>query len=273
MVAQPLSSARRVDYDRIAPTYDRRFAADRQEPIALALRALAGELGAGGTGRPARVLEVGCGTGRWLADLEPVTYQLYGLDLSTGMLQRAHGRSDGLFLVRGQAERLAFANAAFDLVYCVNALHHFDRPRAFVAEARRLLRPGGRLAVIGMDPRCYRGRWYAYRYFAGVLEADLRRFPSWGTVLDWMVAEGFVGVECRLVQRIVAPKVGRAVLDDPFLRKDACSQFVLLSERAYAAGLGHIEIALAEAEAAGEEIVFPVDLCLSMLTGQVPERG
>lgn len=261
--------AKCVDYDRVAPTYDQRFAADSQEPIAAALLALARDLGA------ERILEVGCGTGRWLADLEPVTGQLYGLDLSTGMLRQARKRNGRLHWVRGRAGQLAFPGAAFDLIYCVNAIHHFDRPRAFVAESRRSLRPGGKLAIVGMDPRQQRDRWYVYRYFEGVWETDLRRFPSWGTILDWMVAEGFEAVTCREVQRIVGHKIGQKLLDDPFLRKDACSQLTLLSEQAYAAGLRRIETALAQAEAAGQVLVFPVDLSLALLTGQVQgeERG
>ncbi len=61
-------------------------------------------------------------------------------------------------------------------------------------------------------------------------------------------------------------RAGRAVLADPFLRQDAVSQLALLSAEAYAAGLRRIEGALAEAEEAGEVLVFPDDLSLAMLT-------
>jgi SAM-dependent methyltransferase len=162
---------------------------------------------------------------------------------------------------------LAFAGAAFDLIYCVNAIHHFDRPRAFIHEACRTLRPGGTLAVIGMDPREQRDTWYIYDYFEGIYETDLRRFPSWGTVMDWMVKEGLVDVGCRIVERFASDLIGRAVLSHPFLRKESCSQLALLSDEAYAAGLRHIEAALIKAEAAGKEIVFPDDVSLAMISG------
>jgi SAM-dependent methyltransferase len=265
---------KRVDYDRIAPTYNQRFSDDDRQPAgdsrsgtAQALLGLVRDLEAA-RGRAPRVLEVGCGTGKWLADLQATGSSLFGLDRSMGMLRQGQRRAPPLDLVRGRAEQLPFPAASFDLVYCVNAIHHFDRPRAFIAEACRLLRPGGRLAVIGMDPHGRREKWYVYRYFEGVYETDLRRFPSWADVAGWMSAEG-LAVECRVVDRIWSPKRGRAVLDDPFIRQESCSQLALLSRAAYQAGLRRIETALDEAEAAGETLVFPVDTPLAMIGGEL----
>ena len=258
-------SDRRVDYDQIAPSYNRRYAANSLAQVTDTLLALTQEVVA------ERILEVGCGTGRWLADLTNEHRQLWGLDASVGMLRQARQRPIRLDLVRGTASRIAFPDAAFDLVFCVNAIHHFDDPAAFVSEAHRLLRPGGALAVIGSNPHDRRGAWYAYDYFEGTLETDLRRFPSWGTALDWMVTEGFEPVEWRLVQRIVDHKTGRDVLSDPFLQKNACSQLALLSDEAYAAGLRRIKAALEETAAAGETIVFPAEIHLGALIGRLPD--
>lgn len=260
----------RVDYDRIAPGYNRRFAANDTRGVAVALRSLVREL-AGERARnrePLSILEVGCGTGHWLAGLEG-GHRLRGLDLSAGMLSQARQRPIRLDLVRGRAGRLPFAGGTFDLVYCVNAIHHFDDRPAFVAEARRLLRTGGALAVAGMDPRRARAGWYVYDYFPGTYEADLARFPSWGTVADWMIAAGFTGFSWRTVETIYDAKVGRAVLRDPFLGKDATSQLTLLDDEAYAAGLERIERALAAAEEAGQTLTFPTDLMLDMLVGRL----
>ncbi|MBN1660369.1 MAG: class I SAM-dependent methyltransferase [Anaerolineae bacterium] len=256
-----------VDYDRVAPSYDRRHADGGLQGPARALEALAREGSAG------LVLEVGCGTGHWLAGLHAAlpapSGPFYGLDLSAGMLAGAQARGAPLRLVRGSAARLPFPAASFDLVYCVNAIHHFDAPATFVAEARRLLRPGGALAVIGTDPRRISDRWYVYDYFEGTYETDLARFPSWGTVVDWMAAAGFQSIDWRVVERIVDIKAGRAVLNDPFLRKEATSQLTLLSDEAYAAGLQRMKDAIAAAEATGREVTFATDLLLAMITGRV----
>jgi SAM-dependent methyltransferase len=252
----------RVDYDEIAPTYNMRFGANDLGEIASALLAIARDLKAGS------ILEAGCGTARWLAALRPLTPRLFGLDLSTGMLTRARQRDSQLFLSQGKAEQLPFPDNSFDLVYCVNALHHFARQPDFIREARRLLRPGGVLAVIGMDPRRGPEKWYIYQYFPGTYETDLARFPSWGTLMDWLVSAGFESIAWRTVVSIRHSFTGRSVLNDPFLQKSATSQLILLDDAAYAAGLARLQGTLAGAEAAGRVIDFPADINIDMLVGK-----
>jgi len=253
----------RVNYDQIAPTYDQRYTVSQFAGIAAALCALVRDVGA------ERVLEVGCGTGRWLTELQPIARQVYGMDLSLGMLLQARQRSQSLSLICGHASRLPFPDAGFDLVFCVNAFHHFPQPRLFIGEARRLLRPGGALAIMGMDPHAGRDRWYLYDYFVGTRDADLRRFSSSGTILDWMVTAGFERVEWRVVEHIMGQHVGRAVLEDPILQKHGTSQLALLTDEAYAAGMAGIAAALSEAAGTARTVVFPVDISLTMVTGRV----
>lgn len=252
-----------VNYDPIAPTYDRRYVINTLPGIAATLRSLVEPY------RSARILEVGCGTGRWLTELGSIVPRVYGLDLSPGMLRQARGRQADLKLTCGRAHQLPFPDAAFHLIFCVNALHHFGQPRSLMAEARRLLGQGGTLAIIGMDPHAGRDEWYIYQYFPGTYEMDLARFPPGETIMDWMKTAGFAGVERRLAEHIFHPLVGQEVLDDYFLGKHATSQLTLLTDEAYAAGLDRIEAALRKAEPEGEGPVFPVDISLMLFTGQV----
>jgi ubiquinone/menaquinone biosynthesis C-methylase UbiE len=247
----------RVDYDSIASTYNQRFASGGQRGAVLLLTELTRDLHA------QRVLEVGCGTGHWLVELMPAGPQLYGLDLSAGMLAQAREQKAPLFLTQGTAESLPYQAGYFDLVYSVNAIHHFIRPQNYIAEAWRLLRPGGALVVVGMQPRWE--DWYVYHYFAGTYEVDLKRFPTWGSVLDWMVGAGFQPAEWKPVETIYSPKVGRKVLEDPFLEKNATSQLALLSDEAYQVGLNCMQKALDEAEASGKQLEFPVLIQLDAL--------
>ena len=258
---------KRVEYNKLAATYNQRFKKSKQEQTAAKLQSLALDLAA------QNILEVGCGTGRWLADLRQQTSFLYGLDLSDGMLNQAHHWDCCLHLLQGRAERLPFPSGKFDLVYCINAIHHFDRPDEFIYEAFRLLQPAGVCAVIGMDPHGHYQDWYVYRYFKGTYDTDLARFPSWDEVMDWMSAAGFEYSELRHVERIVDPKIGSAVLQDPFLKKETTSQLALLSQEAYTAGLDLIDTSLREAEKHGKEIIFPVDLQLMMLVGWKTEES
>ncbi len=244
-----------MNYDAVAPAYDGRYAVNSLSGVARLLGALAREVGA------RAALEVGCGTGHWLLELRPMVPTIAGLDLSAGMLRQARQRAE-LRLVRGTAAELPFPSSAFDLVYCINALHHFPRPRDFVREARRLLRPGGALLVVGMDPHAGRDRWYVYDYFDGTRATDLARFPASGSLLDWAIGAGFERATWQVVEATRSTLVGRAVLADHFLQKHGTSQLTLLSDEAYAAGLARLHAALEQAEARGETLEFVSDLWL-----------
>lgn len=252
-------SPQRINYDKIAPEYDRRYEGELQER-GKALLKLASRLQA------ERILEVGCGTGHWLASLRSTGAHLYGLDLSEGMLRQAQGRAASLFLVRGTATELPFSRDWFDLVFCVDAVHHFGEPRAFIAQVCRILRPGGALAVLGSDPR--HDRWYAYDYFDTLYATDLARFPPREALAGWMSTEGFGRAELQLVERIQNLHYGRDVLDDPFLGKNSCSQLALLSDDTYQAGLTKISNALRVAESRGETLTFCTQLIIHMLVGR-----
>lgn len=255
-----------VDYDEVAATYDQRYARGAPVGIAEALVAIATDIHA------ERVLEVGCGTGQWLAALAGGDRRVYGVDLSNRMLEKARTRAPTLALVRGHADRLAFAQRSFDLVFCVHALHHFDDPRRFVSAAHDLLRPGGVLAIIGLNPHAGRDRWYIYDYFPGTHETDLSRYPSPGTITDWMIAAGFTATGWQVAAHILDTRVGRAVWDDPILQKNGTSQLTLLSEEAYAAGRARIEATLVRAEQAQQPLMFPVDISLALVWGRVAKE-
>lgn len=189
------------------------------------------------------------------------------------MLRQARRRRASLHLVRGDSGQLPYPDAASDLVYCVDAVHHFDRPRDFISRVRRLLRPGGALSVRGSDPHGRKDSWYAYHYFEGTYETDLDHFPSRSTLVGWMTAAGFTEIGWQQVERIVDHRQGRQVLDDPFLAKDSCSQLALLTDQAYATGLSRIKRALRVAEVRRETLCFPVDICRGALVGRCGSPG
>jgi SAM-dependent methyltransferase len=136
-------AGRSLSFDRAAAFYDetrgglvrgRRFAdaiAARLEPAS-------------------RVLEVGVGTGAVALPLTEHGHTVLGADLAPAMLAKAHERL-GARVAVADAHRLPFPDAAFDAVVAVWVLHVVADRDAVVAECRRVLRPGGRLAVVPAD--------------------------------------------------------------------------------------------------------------------------
>jgi SAM-dependent methyltransferase len=254
--------AQRVNYDEIASTYDARYAGGLYREVLQAIRALVQKK------QPQSALEVGCGTGYWLSTLRDLLPRAYGLDYSLEMLRKAANRDSRGSLVRGSATALPFRSAAFDLIFCVNAVHHFERLEVFVTEARRLLKPGGTLVTIGMDPHHRRDNWCVYEYFPETRATDLARFPSSGQITDAMLQAGFDRVECGVACRISETRVGRAVLDDPELQRRGCSQMALLTDEQYAAGIARIESALQKAEGSAPA-VFHAEIAFMLQCGTV----
>jgi SAM-dependent methyltransferase len=246
---------KRVDYDQLAPTYHSRYAGPTKlEGIAKALVDLASSIQA------EVALEVGCGTGRFVEDLRKVVNQVYGCDRSTGMLGQAAGRLGPERLIAARANNLPLPPESFDLIACINAIHHFDDADAFVRDAFGLLRPGGVLALVGMDPRVVRHRYY-YEFFEGSLELDMRRYSSFGHWVDTFAQVGLDRVELRIVETPSVTFVGPEILHDPFLIKSSNSLLTLLSDDVYQAGLRRIE----EAAASGK--TFHAELPFGMITG------
>lgn len=92
------------------------------------------------------ILDLGCGKGRFSTHLRAAGAMVVGLDLSTAMLSAAV--AEGLSSVRGTARRLPFRDASFDAVIAIEVFEHLGGVGPVLEEARRVLVPGGRLAVI-----------------------------------------------------------------------------------------------------------------------------
>lgn len=104
-----------------------------------------------------RVLDVGGGTGR-AARAVSVSERIV-VDPAAGMLSQA--TQHDLTAVRADGSRLPVREESVDAVLIVDALHHIADRSAALAEAHRVIRPGGVLVVFEFDPSCVRGRLLA----------------------------------------------------------------------------------------------------------------
>lgn len=105
----------------------------------------------------AHLLDIGTGTGRMLALFGPRVARAVGIDASRDMLAYARSNLErhGLqncSVRQGDMYQLPWTDGSYDLVTIHMVLHFADRPAAAIAEAARVLKPGGRLAVIDFAP-------------------------------------------------------------------------------------------------------------------------
>ena len=153
-VRAPVSAAKRSPlsreavvraYGRYAPVYDRLFGGVL-DPGRRALAAAVVHAA------PAKLLEVGVGTGLMLARY-PAATAIVGVDLSQAMLEKAQARARALperdiRLEVMDAESLAFADDSFDCVTVPYVLSVTPDPRRLVSEVRRVCRPGGTILIL-----------------------------------------------------------------------------------------------------------------------------
>ena len=95
-----------------------------------------------------RLVDVGCGPGAMTAALAGHGARMTGIDPGTAAIAAVRERAPDCTFEAGLAERLPFADGAFDGAVILNALHHVPDPRAALDEAARVVVPEGRIVVV-----------------------------------------------------------------------------------------------------------------------------
>lgn len=204
-------------FDRLAPRYDQlnrvlSAGLDRGWRRALVRAVLAA--------RPRAVLDVATGTADLALELAAAGVpEVVGVDLSEAMLARGRDKARAanlaLQLARADAEALPFADGAFDAVVCAFGVRNFAHLDRGLAELRRVVRPGGTLAVLELstpsDPtlRLLHGLYTAHvlpRLGAALtgeaaayayLPASVAAFPDAPAFAARLAAAGAVDVQVR----------------------------------------------------------------------------
>jgi ubiquinone/menaquinone biosynthesis C-methylase UbiE/DNA-binding transcriptional ArsR family regulator len=137
----------RAYFDRVAASFGEQILPGRTwEGLVRALLRLAPR---------ARYVDIGVGDGLLTLMLAEVAETVTAVDISPQMLDQLHKRAErkgikNLVTVEGELEALPLPDASFDVAVLSQALHHAARPELALAEARRVLVPGGRLLVIDL---------------------------------------------------------------------------------------------------------------------------
>jgi len=127
-------------------------------------------------------LDLGCGSGLYFDVVAATGRTVVGLDRSADQLRIAQGRSR--HIVRGDAAALPFADGTFPAVAAMWLSTDVDDFTAVLAEAARVLAPGGRLVFYGAHP-CFNGPHTQWLDDGGILAHPTYRLAGWHREAPW----------------------------------------------------------------------------------------
>ncbi len=157
-----------------------------------------------------RVLDVACGSGAATAEAAARGAIATGVDFSPAMLAVARTAHPGIAFLQGDAEALPCADAAYDAVVANFGVHHVPRPLLALAEAFRVLRFGGRIAVSFWADPAQNTAWRllldAVRRHGDAVASDAPKpgggFGSVQQILDALRNAGFASLQAQLERRV-----------------------------------------------------------------------
>ena len=220
-------------FDALAPDYDRlRPAGEGWHELAEhTLATLAGAT---------RLLDVGCGTGRFaVLAAERLGARVWGVDASAEMLTTARARPGAgrVGWRRAEAAKLPFRDGWFDAAHAHLVLHLVDDRSAAIAELRRVLAPGGRIAIGTFAPEHFR-EFFLNPYFPSIATIDGARFPDPALLAGELGEAGFYDTAVERIGQPISAEP-QAVLER--VRGRYISTLHLLDPAEYTDGLARLE--------------------------------
>jgi SAM-dependent methyltransferase len=205
----------RAGWEKAATEYDHRFGE-------LTMQAIGPLLDAAGAAPGLRLLDVACGPGYVASAAARRGSSVVGLDFSTAMVAIARAANPELEFLEGDAEKLDLPDCSFDAVVMNFGMLHLDRPESAIAEAFRVLRPGGRYAFTVWDvPE----KAVAFGIILGAIQSHgnmnvpMPAGPSFFRFSDpeeskrTLTAQGFINVQSLQVPQFWRLASGEALLE------------------------------------------------------------
>ena len=226
----------KANYSKIASFYDKgRFLSEKNTVMWLRLIS---ELS--GAQKGCRVLDLGCGTGRFsLPMARRLGLSVTGADLSSEMLDKAK-QKDSDFIVNwvlADAGSMTFPPNSFDVVFMSHLLHHIDSPLKAIRECLRILSPSG-VVLIRYGAMNQISSDVEHTFFPEVTGIDEARTPSVVLTEGWLADAGFKDISSREITQQTY-RNGMAHLEAA--RAKSTSVLSMISEESFQIGLRRLE--------------------------------
>lgn len=193
-------------------------------------------------------LDIGCGTGNYMAALTQKGLQFTGVEPSDVMLEQAIEKYPALNFIKGTAEALPFDDELFNGVNATFTIHHWTDHLKGLQEIYRVLKPGSRLVLLSFTPEQLLNYWLC-KYFPDTMQRSSEVVPPMDSMVELFQQAGFQNIETEkyFVHEgltdlfLYANKYRPESYLDPEIRKGASSFTVYADEEEVAKGLAQLE--------------------------------
>lgn len=227
---------KKADYDKIALFYDQgRTISDQNIDLWLDLIKEFSKASSG-----ARVLDLGCGTGRFTIPMaKKLGFTVTGADSSKEMLAKANEKQGANIATWDcqDAEYLTYPNDSFDVVFVSHLLHHVDSPLRVLGECKRVLSPSGAM-LVRYGPIEHNRNDVEHTFFPETLAIDETRIPSVSTVESWLTKTGFIGIHSK---KIVQETYQTGIEHLNAIKVKHTSVLTMIPQEAFKKGLHRLE--------------------------------
>lgn len=148
-----------------------------------------------------RLLDVGCGNGRYLSTMRTLGWQVQGVEFSAEGVRVC--RMENLPVHHGDLVSAEFPDDAFDLIMVGHVIEHIPSPHAFMSELARVLRPRGKVVIETPNAEALGRTWFGANWYANDVPRHLLLFSADG--LQILAKEH--GLECLTVEQKTSAKI------------------------------------------------------------------
>jgi len=185
--------------------------------------------------RKSKVLDIGCGTANYTSAIESLTgAQVYGIDPSKGMLEKAKQKNGNITFAIATSENIPYKTNFFDLVYMTDVIHHIPEIRNMFIEIYRITDFNGKVCICTQSHRQIEKRFMS-EFFPDTAIVDKRRYPTIFDIIKAGENAGLKFVKTDVVLEDSKVEVGDKILQ--LVEKKGYSMLHQISITAYKTGV------------------------------------